>query len=75
MEKTKKDAENERKRLQYKEKKDDKDLDKANAAQNPDLEIKEPEFMVGSHVKTIVNTLPGENSKESVYFEGNVIYK
>ena len=51
-EKAKKDAENERKRLQYKEKKDDKDLDKANAAQNtPDLEIKEPEFMVGSLVK------------------------
>ena len=72
----KKDAENERKRLQYIKKKAVKDLDKANAALNTaDLIIPKPKFEVDSHVKTIVNTLPGANSKESELVEGNVIYK
>ena len=75
-EKAKKDAENERKRLQYKERKDAKDLTKTNAAENTaDLTVRKPKFEVDSHVKTIVNTLPGTNSKESVYVEDNVIYK
>ena len=72
----KKDAENERKRLQNKEKKDAKDLTKTNAAENtPDLEIKEPEFMVGSLVKSKLKTFPGTNSNESKLVEGNIIYK
>ena len=75
-EKAKNDAENEKKRLQYKEKKDAKDLDKANPAKNiPDLIIPEPKFMVGSLVKSIVKTLPGTYSNESELVKGNVIYK
>ena len=75
-EKIKNEAIKEELRLQYIKKKAAKDLAKANAALNPaDLIIKKPEFMVGSHVKSIVNTLSGTNSKESVYVEDNVIYK
>ena len=75
-EKTKNEAIKEELRLQYIKKKTAKDLDKANAAQNaPDLEIKEPEFMVGSLVKSKLKTFPGPNSNESKLVEGNVIYK
>ena len=74
--KAKEEAENERKRLQYKEKKDAKDLAKTNAAENTaDLTVIGPKFVVGSHVKTIVNTLPGTDSNEPVLVEGNIIYK
>ena len=52
-----------------------KDLDKANAALNTaDLITPEPKFMVGSHVKSKENALPGTNSNESELVEGNVIY-
>ena len=75
-EKVKNDTENERKRLQYKEKKDAKDLAKTNAAENTaDLTVIGPKFVVGSHVKTIVNILPWTDSKEPVLVEGNIIYK
>ena len=53
-----------------------KDLAKTNAAENTaDLTVIGPKFVVGSHVKTIVNTLPGTDSNEPVLVEGNIIYK
>ena len=75
-EKIKNEAIKEELRLKRLQVKAAKDLTKANAAINTaDLIIPKPEFMVGSHVKTIVNTLPGVNSNESELVEGNVIYK
>ena len=74
--KAKEEAENERKRLQNNKKKDAKYLAKTNAAENTaDVTVIGPKFVVGSHVKTIVNTLPGTDSKEPVLVEGNIIYK
>ena len=74
--KSKEEAKKEKKQLQRDEQKAAKDLDKANAAQNTtDLIIPEPKFVVGSHVKSIVKTFPGTNSKESVSVDGNIIYK
>ena len=74
--KAKNDANNTKRNQQYKEKKDAKDLAKTNAAENTaDLTVIGPKFVVGSHVKTIVNTLPWTDSKEPVLVEGNIIYK
>ena len=76
MKKIKNEAIKEELRLKRLQVKAAKDLDKANAAQNtPDLEIKEPEFMVGSLVKSKLKTFPGTNSNKSELVEGNVIYK
>ena len=76
MEKIKNEAIKEELRLKRLQVKAAKDLAKANAAENTaDLTVRKPKFEVDSHVKTIVNTLPGTSSKESVYVEDNVIYK
>ena len=76
IEKIKNEAIKEELRLKRLQVKAAKDLAKANAALNTtDLIIPKPEFMVGSHVKSIVNTLTGTNSNESELVEGNVIYK
>ena len=74
--KSKEEAKNLKRKQQHEYEKAAKDLDKANAAQNTtDLIIPEPKFVVGSHVKSIVKTFPGTNSKESVSVDGNIIYK
>ena len=74
--KAKNDAKNEKNKLQQLQVKAAKDLAKTNAAENTaDLTVIGPKFVVGSHVKTIVNTLPGTDSKEPVLVEGNIIYK
>ena len=76
MKKIKKEAKNEKNKLQQLQVKAAKDLDKANTAQNtPDLEIKEPEFMVCSLVKSKLKTFPRTYSNKSELVEGNVIYK
>ena len=63
-------------KLQRYEQKAAKDHDKANVALNTaDLTVPESRFMVGSRVKSKVNTLPSTNSDESELVEGNVIYK
>ena len=72
----KKEAKNEKERLRKLVVKAAKDLAKTNAAENTaDLTVIGPKFVVGSHVKTIVNTLPGTDSNEPVLVEGNIIYK
>ena len=72
----KEEAINEQLRLKRLQVKAAKDLAKTNAAENTaDLTVIGPKFVVGSHVKTIVNTLPGTDSKEPVLVEGNIIYK
>ena len=72
----KNEAKNEKNKLRKLRVKAAKDLAKTNAAENTaDLTVIGPKFVVGSHVKTIVNTLPGTDSKEPVLVEGNIIYK
>ena len=72
----KKEANNKKRQQLKKEQKAAKDLAKTNAAENTaDLTVIGPKFVVGSHVKTIVNTFPGTDSNEPVLVEGNIIYK
>ena len=74
--KAKEEAKNEKNKLQQLQVKAAKDLAKTNAAENTaDVTVIGPKFVVGSHVKTIVNTLPWTDSKEPVLVEGNIIYK